>query len=216
MNHRKSNDIGSSWVLNPNHKIEEIEAEFDESADGYEQSSKDWNYRGAEDGAAFFIQLVEPTARVVDVGCGSGLVGRELAKAGFSALCGCDISASMLEIAHEKAVYSCGLHKADIRAIPFANNAFDAMICIAVLTYSNDLEQNFREFERVIRPGGTIVFSHRVDLERKHGFSEALARRIDACTWRKRAVTEPQLYYPEKRDYTDKITIRYHAYDLTG
>ena len=107
MNHRDSNSIGSSWVLNPNHKIEEIEAEFDKSANGYEQSSKDWNYRGAEDGAAFFIQLVEPTARVVDVGCGSGLVGSELAKAGFAALCGCDISASMLEIAHEKAVYSC-------------------------------------------------------------------------------------------------------------
>lgn len=45
--------IGSSWVLNPNHKLEDIEAEFDESANGYEQSSKDWNYRGAEDGAAF-------------------------------------------------------------------------------------------------------------------------------------------------------------------
>lgn len=216
MNDTDTPAIGSNWVLNPNHKLEDIEAEFDESAAGYEKSSKDWNYRGAEDGAAFFIQHVAQSASVIDVGCGSGLVGSELAAAGFEILTGCDISAMMLEKASTKAIYSGGLHKTDIRKMPFANDAFDALVCIAVLTYCDDIEIIFREFERVVRPGGTIVFSHRVDLEPKHGFAEALARRLDQGTWNIRSVTEPQLYYPGKRDYSDKITIRYHAYDLSG
>lgn len=214
MGDQNTPSIGSNWVLSPNLKIADIESEFDESASGYEASSRTWNYRGAEDGAAFFIQHIDPSAKVIDVGCGSGLVGNELSAAGFNSLTGCDISELMLEQARAKGVYTGGLFKADIRKMPFSDNTFDALICIAVLTYSDDLELTFRELERVIRPGGTLLFSHRIDLEAKYGFAEAVKRRLDSGDWIVRAISEPQLYYPEKSDYGHEIKIRYHAYDL--
>ena len=41
MNNLKIANVGSNWVLNPNHTIGAIEEEFDLSASAYEQSSFD-------------------------------------------------------------------------------------------------------------------------------------------------------------------------------
>jgi predicted TPR repeat methyltransferase len=204
--------IGENWVKNPNRAIADIEAEFDECAGEYERSSLLWDYRGARDGGAFFAEHVAVTSRVLDAGCGTGLVGRELAERGFADLTGCDISEAMLRLARAKRIYHGGLFKADIRRMPFEPQEFDALVCIAVLTYADALEPVFAEFDRVVRPGGTIAFSHRVDLEGSCGFADALDRRLADGRWRRIAVTPPQLYYPGKDDYRYEITVRYHAY----
>ena len=159
--------------------------------------SKLWEYRGATDGAAFFAAHVAPPATVVEAGCGTGLVGERLAARGFNDLTGCDISARMLELAQAKAVYGGGLFRTDIGEMPFSDAGFDALVCIAVLTYAASIERVFAEFDRVVRPGGTIVFSHRPDLEHDCGFDAALARRVGR-TWIPVAVSEPQLYYPRQ------------------
>ena len=204
--------IGENWVKNPNRALPAIELEFDETADEYEERSAEWDYRGAVDGAEFFAGLVARTAKVIDAGCGTGLVGRELARRGFIHLAACDISAGMLAHAHAKGVYPLGLFKSDIGAMPFGHASFDALLCVAVLTYAASIERVFAEFERVVRPGGLIVFSHRVDLERDCGFDAALALRLDGDLWQTVRVSPPRLYYPRKEDYADKITVRYHAY----
>ena len=134
MNNPKIANVGSNWVLNPNHTIDAIEEEFDLSAPAYEQSSFDWDYRGADDGAAFFARLVSPHSRVVDAGCGSGLVGQRLGELGFGDLTGCDISSAMLALAREKNIYSGGLYKTDIQALPLEANAYGALVCIAVFS----------------------------------------------------------------------------------
>ena len=204
--------IGENWVKNPNRVLAGIEAEFDETAQDYEESSAIWDYRGAVDGGAFTAAVVPTAARVLDAGCGTGLVGHQLAARGFSDLTGCDISSAMLARAQEKRIYSGGCHKADIGRMPFADASFDALACIAVLTYAESIERMFGEFDRVVRPGGTIVFSHRVDLEEDCGFPEALAGRLDSQAWERLIVSQPRLYYPLKEDYLDKITVRYHGY----
>jgi ubiquinone/menaquinone biosynthesis C-methylase UbiE len=204
--------IGENWVTNPHRVLADIESEFDETAHEYEDSSAAWDYRGARDGSAFFAALVPTAARVLDAGCGTGLVGRGLAARGFSRLTGCDISSAMLAKAQAKGVYSGGCHKADIGRMPFADASFDALVCIAVLTYAASIARIFAEFDRVVRPGGAIVFSHRVDLEGDCGFPDALARRLESQAWERLAVSEPQLYYPRKEDYLDRITVRYHGY----
>ena len=119
----------------------------------------------------------------------------------------------MLKRARDRTgVYSGGLVKADLCSMPFPEASFDALVCIAVLTYAPSIERVFTEFERVTRPGGILVFSHRLDLETDCGFNEALSARLLAEAWSKIAVTEPMLYYPKKPDYSDVITVRYHAY----
>ena len=144
MNNPKIANVGSNWVLNPNHTIDAIEEEFDLSASAYEQSSFDWDYRGADDGAAFFARLVSPHSRVVDAGCGSGLVGQRLGELGFGDLTGCDISSAMLALAREKNIYSGGLYKTDIQALPLEANAYGALVCIAVFSAYTGMNRRAR------------------------------------------------------------------------
>ena len=49
--------------------------------------------------AARTLEQVEirPGARVLDVACGTGLIGKYLAEKGFKNISGCDISSNMLE-----------------------------------------------------------------------------------------------------------------------
>ena len=207
-------EIGANWVTSPHRMLRDIEQEFDLTADQYEARSAEWDYRGASDGPALVARHVPRRARVLDAGCGTGLIGAALAEAGFRDLTGVDISTGMLARAKARGVYLGGLVRADLCAMPFEDHGFDALVCIAVLTYAPSIERVFTEFERVLRPGGLFVFSHRVDLEGDCGFDEALTRRLSAARWRSVEVTEPRLYYPGKPDYADIITVRYHAYRI--
>lgn len=209
-------EIGANWVTSPHRVLRDIEQEFDLTADQYEARSAEWDYRGATDGPAFVARHVPCGAKILDAGCGTGLIGAALAGMGYHDLTGVDISAGMLARAEARRVYAGGLVRADLCAMPLDDDSFDAVVCIAVLTYAPSIERVFTEFERVLRPGGCLVFSHRVDLEGDCGFDEALARRLSAVRWRSVELTEPMLYYPSKPDYADLITIRYHAYLVGG
>mgnify|MGYP000862995932 CR=1 FL=1 len=71
-------EIGSNWVKSPHRILADIEREFDLTADGYEARSAEWDYRGATDGPAFAARHLPCPARVLDAGCGTGLVGAGL------------------------------------------------------------------------------------------------------------------------------------------
>lgn len=71
-------------------------------ADRYEDDLVDMGFVGYRVAAAKLGQLVPSSARVLDAGCGTGLVGAELAAAGFTAIDGIDLSTDMLRIAGEK------------------------------------------------------------------------------------------------------------------
>lgn len=164
------------------------------------------------DGRAPFAarHLLRP-ARVLDAGCGTGLVGAGLHARGWDDLTGADISAGMLAKARARGIYR-EFARCDLCELSFEERRFDAVVCIAVLTYAPSIERLFRSFERVLGPAGLVVFSHRVDLEADCGFGEAMASRLRDGAWTELEVTGPMPYYPLKADYADIITVRYHAY----
>lgn len=204
-------EIGSNWVKNPHRVLADIEKEFDLTAEGDEIRSDEWDYRGATDGPTFAARHLPRPARILDTGCGTGLIGAGLHARGWDDIAGADISAGMLAHARARGIFR-SLAQCDLCAMPFGDGDFDTVVCIAVLTYAPSIEQVFREFERVLRPGGLLIFSHRVDLETDCSFDEALARRLQRGDWSEIEVTAPMPYYPLKSDYADVITIRYHAY----
>ncbi|OAL27983.1 hypothetical protein AYO20_09605 [Fonsecaea nubica] len=114
--------------------------------------------------------------QVLDAGCGTGLVGIELAKFGAQHVTGLDISQGMLEVARKTGVYG-ALEQADL-SLPIAkpDDAFDAVICVGTLTRGHVGPQVVKEFVRVVKRGGFIVATVLDDIWESAGFSAEVER----------------------------------------
>ena len=74
-------------------------------------------------------------AKILDIGCGDGLVGEALRKHGFDNLVGLDISLKMVRLAQDKKVYK-DVFQADLmRPIPLPFSSHDVITCVGVTTY---------------------------------------------------------------------------------
>jgi arsenite methyltransferase len=99
--------------------------------------------------------------RIVDVGCGPGFYVDELAEqvGNAGSVAGVDPSAPMLEVAARRtaARSNVAFHQGDAGALPLPDGGFDAVLCVQVLEYVEDIGGALRELRRVVRPGGRVV-----------------------------------------------------------
>ncbi|MFC7026182.1 class I SAM-dependent methyltransferase [Promicromonospora thailandica] len=97
--------------------------------------------------------------QVLDAGCGSGPLTAALRSAG-AVMTGIDGSPEMLATARRRLGDDVPLHVADLaEPLPFADDAFDVVVCSLVLHYLEDWDAPLAEFRRVLRPGGRLVLS---------------------------------------------------------
>jgi ubiquinone/menaquinone biosynthesis C-methylase UbiE len=94
-------------------------------------------------------------SRVLDVGCGSGVFLRAAVDRGAVAA-GLDASAAMIEQALER-VPEADLRVGDLQFLPYEDGAFDAVTSFCSFWFAADPGAALREFERVTRPGGTVL-----------------------------------------------------------
>jgi ubiquinone biosynthesis O-methyltransferase len=97
--------------------------------------------------------------RILDVGCGDGLLAASLARAG-AVVTGVDSDPCMLEAGRaraQRAGLTAEFVEGDIRALPFAAAAFDVVVAVTVLCFVPDAERAVREMARVLKPGGHMV-----------------------------------------------------------
>ena len=91
-------------------------------------------------------------ARVLDLACGTGDLSRLGARRGYH-MVGADLSAGMLA-ANDRAA---PLVEADGLHLPFADMAFDGLVCGYALRNFSDLPGTLAEAARVMRPGGRLA-----------------------------------------------------------
>jgi len=105
------------------------------------------------------FKTLEPAARVLDVGCGTGEYVHRANELGFSA-CGVEPADAMRKIAIEKNPSSTILDGV-ATALPFPDSTFDLVICIEVLRYLHraDNRQALREMHRVLKPDGMLFLT---------------------------------------------------------
>jgi ubiquinone/menaquinone biosynthesis C-methylase UbiE len=112
------------------------------------------------------LQFVEswglsPGSRVLDMGCGPGVLTRELGRMGFCGL-GVDASPAMIEISRGEAA-STGLAEAwsyvvgDVEDLPAPDSSVDVAVCSGVIDYLPSDDKLISEAARVLKPGGRFV-----------------------------------------------------------
>jgi arsenite methyltransferase len=102
-----------------------------------------------------------PAERILDIGCGPGLLTLELARAvgGNGEVIGLEPSIDM----RERAGLRCG-ERANVRlidgranALPLEDGSVDKAVAVQVFEYLDDIPGALAEARRVLRPGGRLV-----------------------------------------------------------
>ena len=107
----------------------------------------------------FVREIVDglPIGVALDAACGTGRHALYLASLGHTVI-GVDSSPGMLARAREK-VPQGEFHEADLDELPLADDSVDLVVCAIALVHLADIDSPFREFARVLRPGGHLVVS---------------------------------------------------------
>src|SRR6185503_2115309 len=110
-----------------------------------------------------WLAALDPTAAVLDYGCGYGRILAELEQLGFRDLSGADISPAMIERARRERPGARITVIADPPALPSQHDgSFDLVLLFAVLTYGpeDDAQQALlAETARLLKPGGRLYLS---------------------------------------------------------
>lgn len=104
---------------------------------------------------------VENAREILEVGCGIGVGPVHAAKMYDCRVVGVDISERMIEWSRQRAreerVHDrIEFQVADVLALPFESDRFDATFCESVLAFVADKEGAIRELVRVTKPGGYV------------------------------------------------------------
>ncbi len=126
---------------------------YDEFAAGYEKH-RHRGYHALID--RLELAAIRPFidgARVLEAGCGTGLILKEVAPRAARAV-GLDLSQGMLAKARARGLSV--LH-GSVTDLPFADGEFDLAYSFKVLAHVERIERALAEMARVVRPGGDVV-----------------------------------------------------------
>jgi len=97
---------------------------------------------------------------VVDLGCGTGYFVPRLQEQFLQALIvGVDIAEGMLRFAREQQANQFSWSCSDAESLPFADQSIDIIYSNFALQWCLDLLRLFAELQRVLKPGGELIFT---------------------------------------------------------
>jgi 2-polyprenyl-3-methyl-5-hydroxy-6-metoxy-1,4-benzoquinol methylase len=131
---------------------------------GEDAGQTGWQTAAEQDRTLAWLAL-EPAARVLDVACGNGGLSVRLARLTGAALVGIDLNEQSIANARARA-QSEGLEgrlrferRDATEPLPWAQGSFDAVICIDSVNHFPDRAQILREWARLLKPGGKLLFT---------------------------------------------------------
>lgn len=129
----------------------------------YLNTANDWDHRFSQQAqwtkdirAHLFERIKLPTeGKVLDIGCGTGVILKELDKWGLT-LFGVDIDSSFLNFAI-KAISSTSFAQGDAHHLPYPDDTFNASMCHFLLLWVENPKLVLEEMTRVTKPGGYVL-----------------------------------------------------------
>ncbi len=177
--------------------LEELKTRYEGWASDYDADLEALGFKSPMAAAEFLEKYVpDKGAVVLDAGAGTGMVGVELARHGFTRITALDMSPGMLETAREKGVYEDFVIGELGKDLPFETGSFAGTTCVGVFTYGHATLEAMDELIRVTKLGGSIVFSIRTDYYADGGFDVKQTALEEAGKWRLLERSEPFLAMP--------------------
>ena len=157
---------------------------YESWAKDYEADVDSADYSGPAIAARLLPQYLVPgDARLLDAGCGTGLVGRELGALGYSGIDGFDLSESMAQRASQTGCYREVRGGVDImRADEIYPPDYDAVVSIGVFTLGHVPAAALEVLVDLARPGGILLLSTRTHYYDETDFRDVVERLLAAGT----------------------------------
>ena len=150
----------------------------------YNQDMVDWQYTAPQHSVNLFKHHApNKDMRILDAGCGSGLVGMELKKEGFMNLRGVDFSQSMLDLVPDEIYNSIELIDLN-KPLYFKDNHFDAIMCVGTFTYGHVKAHTLNEFIRITKNNGLICFTVNEGIYSEYEFDKKIEELSRNNLWR--------------------------------
>ena len=127
--------------------------------------------------------IKDKSLRIIDVGCGTGLVGVELEKGGFSNFDGIDISQEMIDIAKQRGYSKLFIGSLN-DSLPCENNEYDAAFCVGVFTHGHVVSERLDELVRIVKSGGIICFTINEGVYESYGFNSKIKKLESENVWK--------------------------------
>ena len=96
--------------------------------------------------------------KILDAGCGPAIYTSELVSQGFD-LYSMDLSYKMLQQANccQQTNEKYNWINGELERLPFKDNSFENIMSIGVIAYTQNTSTAFKEFYRLLKPGGTLI-----------------------------------------------------------
>ena len=168
---------------------EKIQMYYDKWAGDYDRDVLNEDYI-APNYIAYYLQTItgdqvgeivntrDRHIKILDAGCGTGLVGLALKEKGYKNIDGCDLSERMIDRAKERGAYNNLESGIDLTREneAYDQNQYDATVCCGVFTLGHVPPTALLELIRVTTPGGVILVSTRKSYSDSVDFEEVCQR----------------------------------------
>ena len=149
----------------------------------YNQDMVDLNYVAPKETVSVLKKfLLNYDCKILDAGCGTGLVGIELKKFGYTNIDGVDFSQNMLDLI-PKGIYK-KIENVDLNLpLKFKSNMYDVITCVGTFTCGHVKPSALDELIRIIKNKGFICFTVNEGIYKKYGFDNKIKELTNKKMW---------------------------------
>ena len=149
----------------------------------YNQDMINWKYTAPQETVLVLKKYaLNNKYKILDAGCGTGLVGIELKKCGYSNIDGVDFSQNMLDLIPQ-GIYK-KIEKVDLnKPLKFKTNMYDVVMCVGTFTYGHVKPQALDELIRITKNGGLICFTINEGIYEEYSFDNKIKELTNNKLW---------------------------------